>query len=164
LTEYETGFKAGMKCGYEEIDLTLIAQFEAQGADAEAEEIRNDDKSVDYDSILAGIYVSEERASNTFELIPNSALKGVVIRPEPTDPKRCSYDDGFIDGLCCVIYANADVLCADEDDEPALERGWHNAMNRAVERAGITALTTTGNITTITTYGPGQYRLVKVSP
>jgi hypothetical protein len=79
-----------------------------------------------------------------------------VIKPEPIDPTRRTYDNGFIDGLCCILVANSDVLCENHDvtfADACLDPGWHKALARAAARAGYPAHTD---------YSPDWFNLVKV--
>jgi hypothetical protein len=152
-TKYEDGFKAGVKCGQEEIDRT-------QGERHDDEELGTHMTQLEFDAsyplTLAQLYASWESPPNSGVLILNT-IKHLVIKPEPTDPKRQNYNDGFIDGLCCILIANSDILMENLGTPLAdawKDQGWHKAFARAAHRAGYPRGTK---------YSPDIFRLVKVS-
>src|SRR5262245_61300479 len=107
-TQYELGFKAGMRAGQEEIDRTQAARHDD---DELGEHVPQEELDQWYKFTLAAIYASDVRWHEleeagqpiTMTAIKTDTFKHLVIKPEPIDPKRRTYDDGFIDGCCCIM-------------------------------------------------------------
>lgn len=152
-TKYEDGFKAGVKHGQEEIDRTLNSRLDDDD-ELRAEPETQHEFDQRYPLTLAAIYKSWELEADEYQWLQDVRFKHLVIKPEPTDPKRRTYNDGFIDGLCCILVANSDVLSGDPDVSFAdawKDPGWQEALGRA---AGYPSGTE---------YNPHWFRLVKVS-
>jgi hypothetical protein len=159
-TKYEDGFKAGVRHGWEEIERTTyerLSEDERREIDAEAEaEELQDEFEQNYPLQLAAIYKSWELESDQYQVLKLDQFKHLVIKPEPVDPQRRTYDAGFVDGLCCILVANSDVLSGDANAglDAWKNPGWHEAFERAVSRAGYASNTD---------YSTDWFRLVKVS-
>jgi hypothetical protein len=152
-TKYEDGFKAGMKAGQEEIDRTQAARHDD---DELGEQMTQQEFDEWYPFTLAAIYASEQQPDDGMMRMIKPD-KHLVIKPEPIDPKRRTYDDGFIDGCCCIMIANSDILMENLKTPFAdawRDKGWHKAMARALHRAGFDSGTV---------YSPDVFNLVKVS-
>lgn len=155
---YEDGFKAGMKHGQDEIHRTTLERLDKdERLEFEREEPETQEQyDQRYPLTLAAIYHSWESPSDKYEVVPTSTFQHLVIKPEPIDPTRRTYKDGFIDGLCCILVANSDVLSENPDVTFAdawMDPGWHKAFSRAFIRAGYKERTR---------YSPDGFRLVKV--
>jgi len=154
-TKYEDGFKVGVKAGLEEINRVVNKGLDDEDSELEhsPEHVEQQDFDERYPMYLAQSYASREVSGEGLQVIEVAKLKDLVIKPEPEDPARCTYDDGFIDGLCCQLVSNSDILMEDLDTPFAdawKDPGWHKAFARAALRAGYAPGTT---------YSPDLFRL-----